>query len=267
MAKRAKKAPQIPETITAKRNGRPENFSPGMVTQHSYADARTHGFAEFNGGAHLCVDVPNDSFTVSCRTSEGRRITFAFLPYRKGGAPQAVDIQYHDSPVLVEHSDTVLPAQSFIGFGPKRSDVRYSRHAAKPCTLLCVILSDACPNVTNAKGQREGDMISHTPGPWELSGDLIVGAPEPRPNPKVEPCPHNVAKLCWNFDGDRSPNGDLQWATAEANGNLIVAAPDLLRLLKALQPIFWNDGPLVKAYEHLEDEIDAVIARAEGRAT
>jgi len=41
----------------------------------------------------------------------------------------------------------------------------------------------------------------------------------------------------------------------------------LLRLLKALQPILWNDGPLVKAYEHLEDEIDAVIARAEGRAT
>ncbi len=153
MTKRAKKAPQIPETIAAKRDGRPDNFSPCMVMQHSADAAMQHGFAEFNGGKHLCVDVPDDSFTVSCRTSEGRRITFSFLPYKQGGPPQAVDIQYHDSPVLIEHSDTVLPAQSFIGFGPKRGDVRYSRHSTKPCTLLCVIMSDECPNLTDAKAK------------------------------------------------------------------------------------------------------------------
>jgi hypothetical protein len=59
-----------------------------------------------------------------------------------------------------------------------------------------------------------------------------------------------------------------QGETAEecqANADLIATAPDLLRLLKALQPILWNDGPLARAYQHLEDEIDAVIARAEGR--
>ena len=92
---------------------------------------------------------------MSCRTSEGRRITFAFLPYAENGPPQAVDIQYHDSPVLIEHSETVLPAQSFIGFGPKRGDVRYSRHSAKPCTLLCVILSDECPNLTDAEAKDQ----------------------------------------------------------------------------------------------------------------
>lgn len=155
MAKRAKKAPQLPETIAAKRNGRPPNYPIVDKGPYTPEGAKAAGFAEFNGGNHLCLDVPDDNFTVSCRTSEGRRITFAFLPYKKGGAPQAVDIQYHDSPVLIEHSDTVLPAQSFIGFGPKRGDVRYSRHSTKPCTLLCVILSDECPNLTGteAKGK------------------------------------------------------------------------------------------------------------------
>jgi hypothetical protein len=154
MPTRTKKV-KLPETIAAKRKGRPENFSPCTVTQRSADDAMKQGFAMFNGGKHLCVDVPDDSFTVSCRTSEGRRITFAFLPYRKDGPPQAVDIQYHDSPVLIEHSDTVLPAQSFIGFGPNRGDVRYSRHATRPCTLLSVIMSDECPSVTEAKAEAD----------------------------------------------------------------------------------------------------------------
>ena len=153
MSKRTSRALQIPETIAATRSGRPGSFDPGSMLTTDEDTAKRHGFAVFNGGKHLYVDVPDDNFTVSCRTSEGRRITFAFLPYKKGGPPQAVDIQYHDSPVLIEHSDTVLPAQSFIGFGPKRGDVRYSRHSTKPCTLLCVILSDDCPNVTGAKAK------------------------------------------------------------------------------------------------------------------
>lgn len=153
MSIRTKKA-KLPETVAAKRKSRPGNFSPCMVVQYSADDAMKQGFAMFNGGRHLCVDVPDESFTVSCRTSEGRRITFAFLPYKENGPPQAVDIQYHDSPVLIEHSDTVLPAQSFIGLGPKRGDVRYSRHSTKPCTLLTMILSDECPNVADAKAEE-----------------------------------------------------------------------------------------------------------------
>ncbi|MGO8748729.1 MAG: hypothetical protein ACLQNE_22390 [Thermoguttaceae bacterium] len=162
MAKRVTKA-RIPEGIAAKRKGKPAGFVSPSAEYRTHAGAMAHGFAAFNGGTHLCVDVPNRSFTVSCRTSQGRRITFAFLPYRKDGAPQAVDIQYHDSPVLVEHSDTVLPAQSFIGFGPKREDVRYSRHSTKPCTLLCVIMSDDCPNIPDAECNGEGDVSEHTP--------------------------------------------------------------------------------------------------------
>jgi hypothetical protein len=56
------------------------------------------GYAEFNNMPHLAVDVPDgDGMTITARTSEGKRITFSFLPYRKGGAPQCVDICYHDN--------------------------------------------------------------------------------------------------------------------------------------------------------------------------
>ena len=54
---------------------------------------------------------------------------------------------------------------------------------------------------------------THTPGPWAISGQLINGAPEPRPNPQVEPYPH---------------------AVAAANARLIAAAPELLEALQGL---------------------------------
>jgi hypothetical protein len=80
----------IPETIAAKRHGKPVNYPIADRGPYTAEGARAAGFAYFNGDDHLCVDVPDESFTVSCRTSEGRRITFAFLPYKENGPPQAV---------------------------------------------------------------------------------------------------------------------------------------------------------------------------------
>lgn len=153
MARTAKK--RLPTTIATRRNGRPANYPLTDRGPYTEEGAKAAGFAVFNGNSHLCIDVPDDWFTVSCRTSEGRRITFAFIPYKAGGPAQCVDIQYHDSPVLVDHNDEAMPAQSFIGFGPKREDVRYSRHATKPCTLLTVILADKCPSRTEPLGIYE----------------------------------------------------------------------------------------------------------------
>ena len=82
-----------------------------------------------------------------------------------------------------------------------------------------------------------------SPSPWSLSGDIIVGAAEPRANPKVEPYGHVLAKLCWDFDGDRNANGDLPWKTAEANGRLMVAAPVLLAACRAAYGMF-QQSPL-----------------------
>lgn len=37
-------------------------------------------FQKFNDGKHLCIDAPLGHFTISVRTREGKKITFAFLP-------------------------------------------------------------------------------------------------------------------------------------------------------------------------------------------
>ena len=41
---------------------------------------------------------------------------------------------------------------------------------------------------------------------------------------------------------------------------------EAVEALEALQPILWNDGPLVAAYKDVEKQVDAVIARAKGEA-
>lgn len=55
------------------------------------------GFKSFNpAGPHLCVDLPDDMSTISVRTSQDKRVTFAFMPYEKGAAPQSLDIDRDD---------------------------------------------------------------------------------------------------------------------------------------------------------------------------
>jgi len=109
--------------------------------------------------------------------------------------------------------------------------------------------------------------FKHTPGPWTISGQLINGAPEPRPNPKVKPYPHTVTAVCWNFDGDRGATGDLPWPIAEANARLIAAAPELLEACRAAQN--WlreyhtqNGSPMDEGIFGLDDQLVAAIARA-----
>ena len=41
-------------------------------------------YAMFNGGRHLCVNIPDGHFTISTRTNSGKKVTFAFVPYRTG---------------------------------------------------------------------------------------------------------------------------------------------------------------------------------------
>ena len=59
-------------------------------------DAQAIGFARFNDVPTLPIDIPDGDFTVSVKTSDGRRVTFFFGAYRRGAPPRFVDIQYHD---------------------------------------------------------------------------------------------------------------------------------------------------------------------------
>jgi hypothetical protein len=64
-------------------------------------DAQSIGFAPFNRVPTLPVDIPDGGFTLSAKTSEGLRVTFYFGPYRTGGPPRFIDIQFHDAGMTV----------------------------------------------------------------------------------------------------------------------------------------------------------------------
>src|SRR3546814_19737964 len=59
-------------------------------------DAESIGFARFNDVPTLPIDIPDGNFTISPRTSDGRRITFFFGEYERGAPPSFVDIQFPD---------------------------------------------------------------------------------------------------------------------------------------------------------------------------
>lgn len=57
--------------------------------------AEATGFATFNNVPHICIDVPDGNHTITLKTSEGKLLTVALLPYETGGAPQCVDVVSH----------------------------------------------------------------------------------------------------------------------------------------------------------------------------
>src|SRR3546814_6688091 len=50
-------------------------------------DAESIGFARFNDVPTLPNDIPDGNFTISARTSDGRRITFFFGECERGAPP------------------------------------------------------------------------------------------------------------------------------------------------------------------------------------
>ena len=68
------------------------------------ADARALGFAGFNDVPHKLIDLPDGAFTISVKTSDGRRATFCFMPYGDGPA-RFVDIQFHDRGTSIANAD------------------------------------------------------------------------------------------------------------------------------------------------------------------
>lgn len=66
-------------------------------TEHpimSQAEAVALGFAGFNDVPHKPIDVPDGEYTITARPSDGRRVTFCFLPDRERSHAGYVDIQY-----------------------------------------------------------------------------------------------------------------------------------------------------------------------------
>ncbi|MBS49475.1 MAG: hypothetical protein CMN60_17555 [Sphingobium sp.] len=68
-------------------------------------DAESIGFARFNDVPTMPIDIPDGNFTISARTSDGRRITFFFGEYKRGAAPSFIDIQYHDNGTTIPNAN------------------------------------------------------------------------------------------------------------------------------------------------------------------
>lgn len=107
------------------------------------ADAAAIGFATFNACPHLPIDIPDGGFTLTAKTSHGRRITFWFGPSREGGPPGFIDIQYHDrGSTIPDARGNSAPTFDFLGIcrcGALRPDTRQLAEPDKPSILVLLL--------------------------------------------------------------------------------------------------------------------------------
>lgn len=103
----------------------------------------------------------------------------------------------------------------------------------------------------------------HTPGPWEIREGDALEIHQVSNDGGIDPIavinPDTYAPK-----GTRAHNPEL-WDCAMSNAALIAAAPELLEMLKALEPdLAWGTTGRYKAQG--SDAIRALIAKAEGRS-
>ena len=106
-------------------------------------EATSIGFAQFNSVPTLPVDIPDGGFTISAKTSEGRRITFYFGPDVVDGPARFVDIQYDSGGTVPDAAGKPAPVFDMftIGDGDARAyDSRRDDIAARP-SIAVILLS------------------------------------------------------------------------------------------------------------------------------
>ncbi|WP_336963677.1 hypothetical protein [Sphingobium aquiterrae] len=134
-------------TVTDDRKPEPPTSLPSASIRQlpvmTNADAASIGFAIFNHVPTLPIDIPDGGFTISAKTSEGRRVTFYFRPYRTGGPPRCVDIQCHDGLTVPDGGGVPTPVFDMLVIaeeGRQPYDSRKSPISEKPS--IAVLLLD-----------------------------------------------------------------------------------------------------------------------------
>ena len=92
------------------------------VFAQSRQKAAEAGYAVFNQGQHLCVDVDLEvdhegtkGCTITVKTN-GKLITFAFNPGIEGLSPACVDISHHTGKEKVDNKGELIPVQDMRAF-------------------------------------------------------------------------------------------------------------------------------------------------------
>jgi hypothetical protein len=214
----------------------------------SDADAKAIGFAGFNDVPHKPIDIPDGGFTITARTSEGRRVTFSFLPERQGGPARFVDIQYHDRDSVITKADCGQ-SPTFDSFAITRGgrhivDSRPLKEDGKP--VILVVLLD-----------RAGDTDAASTSPTPAKADTPV-------------FPEALREVSWTFDGetiypgytnDKTWNGFLDISVDEATWRyvlpaLIAGADGNRESLAAIAAMTLKDGRVSLAYGLTTSEAD-----------
>ena len=102
------------------------------------ATAAKAGYATFNEGPHLAVDVPAEgNLTITARTSTGKLVTFCFV----GGAG-CVDLMYHNSDLPEVHGSfsTADTARPFHMVGFTKGGTAFDTRKTQPTTLATILL-------------------------------------------------------------------------------------------------------------------------------
>ena len=107
------------------------------------ADAEAIGFPGFNDVPHKVIDLPDGDFTLSAKTSDGRRVTFSFQPHTPNGTARFVDIQFHDRGTEIPTADGAL-MPTFNAFAITRGgrhivDTRALTENIKPSILVMLM--------------------------------------------------------------------------------------------------------------------------------
>jgi hypothetical protein len=137
-------APALAVRKRLKQKARDQSLLINLLCDSS-EDAEDAGeYAVFNGGPHLCVDVPEGAFTISCRNAQGRKVTFAFVAEPSGKGHQCIDIVHHtggktvknggscDVPVMQASMHTIGHAKHIATYKEREPVVLISL-SLKPC--------------------------------------------------------------------------------------------------------------------------------------
>ena len=112
----------------------------------NHNDTTAAGFAAFNQGNHVTIEIPDGQTTYSFRTTEGKRLTVCFLPYRDGEAPQCADIAYNGTEAAPTKDANGHQAFELLAFGKLKSGSRGdqfdTRKQPHPANIACVLMED-----------------------------------------------------------------------------------------------------------------------------
>lgn len=126
------------------------------------ADAVSLGFAGYNDVPHKPIDVPDGAFTITAKTTEGRRVSFCFMGKSYDGPARFVDIQFHDRGTRIANANNGL-SPTFNAFaitsgGRHITDSRPLEESRKP-SILVLLMDEAGdePPAPARAGSRMGD--------------------------------------------------------------------------------------------------------------